>query len=248
MGDIGRIARRVLMQLRYDPRYLFMSCLVPVLLVLLLEALFTGVPGFRMIGIDIAVYAMPAAAFFIFFLNYLVCTIVLVRERREGTLSRMFAAGYRRWAVILGYVAGYTSLAFAQTLCAIVATLIVFDLPLDQRMAWVLLITLTLSVVSLALGVFVSTMARSEGQIFPTIPLIIVPSLLLSGFIIPLEHLPRWLRAISYAVPLTYAEKLLVGVMKHGTAFGDMIHWYLLLLGYGVLLLAIASITVRESE
>lgn len=248
MRDVGRVAHRVLFQLWRDPRHLFMSVVVPVVLVFLLKTLFDDVAAFKMLNIRIGRYAIPAAAFFIFFLTYIVCTIVLIRERREGTLSRMFASGYSRVSVVLGYVAGYGLLAVFQTLVVVFVTAWLFDLSLAGRLVPVMLTTILLALVSLALGVFISTLARTEGQIFPTIPLVIVPSLLLCGLVIPLDNLHISLRVIAHALPVTYAEKVLLGVMRDGDSFGQVAPWFMAMLGYGVGLLVLASLTVREGE
>jgi ABC-2 type transport system permease protein len=221
---------------------------VPILLVIMLKAVFDGVPTFMALRIRISAYALPAAGFFVFFLTYILCTIVLVRERREGTLSRMFAAGYRRSSVVCGYVCGYAAIAVTQTLLVLIATVLTFDIPVGSHMVLVVITILVLSVVSLSLGVFVSTMARTEGQIFPSIPLIIVPSILLSGLIIPLDELHQSLRAIAYLIPLTYAENVLIGVMRDGKSFVDVAGSFVMLVAFGVLLLGVASFTVRESE
>ncbi len=244
-SDSSRVARRVLLQLLRDPRFLALSCLAPVLLVLLLKALFEGVPTFRLLRVPIDAYALPAAGFFIFFLTYLLATIVLVRERRDRTLSRMLASGYRRASIVFGYILGYGVLALAQTALVIVTALLAFDLTLGNRFVPVAATTFALSVVSLALGLLVSTLARSEGQIFPTIPLLIVPSLLLSGLVIPLEQLPGWLRIISYALPLTHAESVLLGVMRDGKAFAEVLGPFLILLALACLLPVLASLTVQ---
>ncbi|HEX7021866.1 MAG TPA: ABC transporter permease [Trueperaceae bacterium] len=246
--DIGRVARRVLLQLLKDPRFLVLACLVPVLLVWLLQALFTGVPSFQRLPIPWDEYALPAAAFFIFFLTYLLATIVLVRERNTGTLVRMLAVGYSRSAIVLGYVLGYATLAAVQTLLVVVAALVAFDVPLQGSLLAVVATTLTLSIVSLALGVFVSTLARTEGQIFPTIPLLIVPSMLLSGLIIPLSQLPGYLRALAYVVPLTYAEDVLLGMLRDGQTFAEVFPSFLILLAFGVALLAVSTLTVRARD
>jgi ABC-2 type transport system permease protein len=240
------VAGRVLRQLIRDPRFLVLSAIVPVILVLLLEALFDSVPSFMALRIRIAAYALPAAGFFIFFLTYILCTIVLVRERREGTLSRMFAAGYRRWSVVLGYVAGYSTIAVVQTALVLVTTVLTFDIAPGAHLAVVVATILLLSVVSLSLGVFVSTLARTEGQIFPSIPLIIVPAILLSGLIIPLDELHYALRGLAYLIPLTYAENVLVGVMRDGRSLAEVAGSLALLLAYGVALLVVASLTIRE--
>ena len=108
--------------------------------------------------------------------------------------------------------------------------------------------TMSLSVVSLALGLFVSTLARTEGHVIPTIPLIVIPSLLLSGLVIPHAQLAGWMQLLSYAIPLTWAEKVLLGVMRDGKNLADVAGWLLALIGYGAVLLFLASRTRRETE
>lgn len=244
----GWVARRVLRQLLRDPRFLALACGVPVLLVLLLKVLFEEVPAFRLLRVPIGEYALPAAGFFIFFLTYLLSTIVLVRERRDKTLERMLAAGYRRAEIVLGYMLGYGALALVQTALVVATTLLAFDLALGERLWPVAATTFALAMVSLALGLLVSTLARSEGQIFPTIPLLIVPSLLLSGLVIPLEQLPEWLRAVAYALPLTHAETVLLGLLPQGKGFAEVLGAFLLLLGLALALPALASLTVRAER
>jgi ABC-2 type transport system permease protein len=242
------VARRILAQLGKDPRFLFFSGLAPILLVVLLKYVFDAIPGMRQLGVRLDAYAVPAAGFFIFFITYLLCTIVLVRERRDGTLGRMFAAGYRRGAIVLGYVAGYSTIALVQTALVLLATVVVFDVSLGGNALPVAVTTMALSVVSLSLGLVVSTVARTEGQIFPTIPLIAVPSLLLSGLVIPHESLPGWLQGISYAIPLTYAERVLLGLVRDGKSFAELAGSLGLLGAYGAGALVIASLTLRDVE
>lgn len=248
MRDIARVARRILAQLGKDPRFLLMSGAVPVLLVLLLKYVFDTIPQMRMLGVRMERYALPAAGFFIFFITYILCTIVLVRERRDGTLGRMFAVGYGRSAVVLGYVLGYSTVAAVQTVLVVTTTLIVFPVTLGSNALPIVGTMMALSVVSLSLGIFISSLARSEGQIFPTIPLIIVPSILVSGLVIPHDAMPGWMQGISYAIPLTYAEKVLLGLMRDGRAFTDVLPSFAALIGYGMALLTLASLTLRESD
>ena len=107
---------------------------------------------------------------------------------------------------------------------------------------------MALSVVSLSLGLLVSSLARTEGQIFPTIPLITVPSLLLCGLVIPHDSLPAWLQGVSYAIPLTYAERVLLGLVRDGKRFADLASSFALLATYGGVALFVASLTLREVE
>ncbi len=242
--DIARVARRILSQLARDPRFLVLSGVVPVALVFLLKYVFRALP----IPLDLSAYAIPVAGFFIFFITFILCTIVLVRERRDGTLTRMFACGYGRASVVLGYVLGYSTVAAVQTALVLITTVYAFDVALGSNVVAIAATTMSLSIVSLALGVFISTVARSEGQIFPLIPLIIVPSLLLSGLILPASALPGWMRGVSYAIPLTFAEKVLLGLTRDGKTWADTLPSFLALIGFGAGLLVVASATLKESD
>ncbi len=155
--------------------------------------------------IRFADYAFPVAGFFVFFITYLLAAIVLVRERRDGTLARSFASGYGRGAIVLGYITGYATIALLQTLLIVLTTRLAFDVTPSARLLPIAATTMSLSVVSLALGLFVSTLARTEGPVIPTIPLIVIPSLLLSGLVIPHAQLAGWLLAlIGYGAALLF--------------------------------------------
>ena len=244
IAEALRVARRILTQLAHDPRFLLLSAAAPVALVLLLSFVLDTLR----LPIRFADYAFPAAGFFVFFITYLLAATVLVRERRDGTLARMFASGYGRGAIVLGYITGYATIALLQTLLIVLTTRLAFDVTLGARLLPVAATTMSLSVVSLALGLFVSTLARTEGHVIPTIPLIVIPSLLLSGLVIPHAQLAGWMQRLSYAIPLTWAEKVLLGVMRDGKNLADVAGWLLALIGYGAVLLFLASRTLRETE
>jgi len=171
-----------------------------------------------------------------------------VRERQSGTLARMFACGFRRYEIVLGYVAGFAALAAAQTAAVIAATVWLFDVDLGSRALAIFGTTLSVALASIALALFVSNFARTEGQIFPFIPLVVVPSLLLSGLVIDRALLPVWLQWLGLAVPLTYAEAVLLGLMRDGKTFAEVAGWFSGLVGYGCVLLALASLSLREMD
>lgn len=241
---IGRINRQFLR----DRRFLVLSLLVPGLLIILLKYVIDSLPLFTRVGVNLKAYSVLLAAFLVHFLAYVLATIALVRDRTMGTLDRMFVSGYRRTEIVLGYVGGYSTVAAAQTAVVLVFTRFFFEVRIEHDLAAVTLTMLALAVVSVGLGVFVSNFARNEGQVFPFIPLMTIPSGLLSGVAIPVEDLPEVLQWISYIIPLTWAARVLKPIMVEGSSFADTLPDFFVLLAIGVLLLVAASLTLKEGE
>jgi ABC-2 type transport system permease protein len=248
MRHILLIAGRINRQFMRDRRFLGLSLVVPVLLIVLMKYVIDSLPILIRLGTNVSEYSVLLAAYLVHFLAYVLAAIVLVRDRRTGTLDRMFVSGYRRTEVVTGYVAGYSTIAIAQTAVVLLLIRFLFELRLERDLAAVVLTMLALAVVSVGLGVFVSNFARNEGQVFPFIPLVTIPSALLSGVVIPVEDLPEVLQWVSYFVPLTWAVRVLKPIIMEQAAFIDTLPDFLVLLAYGVVLLALASLTLKEGE
>ena len=240
------IARRVSRQLLHDRRFLVLSLVGPVLIVYFLKLFFDTLSG---PGFSASRYIVPVSAFIVHFLTYLLCALVLVRERVAQTLSRMFISGFRRIEIILGYILAYTILATIQSL--VVLLLLGWFFELNYSFAKELSIfgvIWLLAIISIALGIFFSNFARNEGQVFPFIPLVIFPSVFLSGLLITVERLPEWAQVISRIVPLYYANQLLQKIILPNGSLSD--DWASLvgLLVYGILVLGLANLTLREQD
>jgi ABC-2 type transport system permease protein len=150
---------------------------------------------------------MPFAAFIILFLSFLLCAFVLVQERTSGTMERAFVSGYRRAELIGGYIIGYLGLITLQAVVVTFSVLFLFDLGYDAPTVGLLLVVnWQLAIVSVMLGIFVSTFTRHERHIFPFIPLIILPAFFLSGMLVAVDQLPNWAQLFSWLSPLRYAN------------------------------------------
>lgn len=248
-GHVGAVGRRVFLQILRDPRFIGLSLLVPCAIVVLLKLVLDAWPALERVGVDAGENALPAGAFVIYFVAYVLAAIALVRERTSGTLERMLVASFRRGEIVLGYVLGFAGLAFVQATLVVATIALLYDVPnLARRLPVVMVVVLLLALASIGLGLLVSSTARSEGQIFPFIPAVVVPSLLLSGLLIPFDELSAPLKVLGRLVPLTYAEDVLVPVFRDGQPVADRLGYLVLLAAYGAALVAVASLTLRERE
>ncbi len=238
------VARRVVAQLRSDPRFVGLSLLMPVVIVYMLSLFFDGV--------DVPIFqpqkfVVPIGAFIVHFLTYALCAIVLVRERASGTLSRMFISGYRPIDVIGGYLIAYSGLALVQSVIVLTGLSLLFDLGYSaQTFLALALIIWLLALLSITLGMLVSNFARSEGQIFPMIPLVILISVFFSGIILPIEKLPDFIEPARFITPMYYANTSIQGLIDASSDVNPASGWIGLVV-YGVVLLGVATFTLRES-
>ena len=239
------VAQRVVKQLLHNPRFLVLSIVGPLVIVYFLKVFFDTLPP----TFDIARYAVPVAAFIVHFLAFLLCAIALVQERTAGTLERMFVTGFRRTEIIGGYVLGYLGLATFQAAVVLTEVIWLFELDYEaQTLATLFLVVWLLAIASVMLGIFVSTFARRESQVFPFIPLIALPSVFLSGLLVDVDLLPTWAEWLGHIFPLFYANNVIQEVIQPTGILEDVWGNLVVLAGYGVALLLLASLTLREVE
>lgn len=243
-GRMLLIMQRVLRQLIHDRRFLGLSLVAPLFIMYLLKIFFDGLGNFAP-----SRYIVPLGGLIVHFLTYILCSIVLVRERKAQTLARMFINGFRRSEIILGYLLAYTVLATVQTLIVLFELIWVYQLNYTAEKYLILyLVIWLLAVISIALGILLSNFAENEGQMLPTIPLVFFPSVFLSGLLIDIEKLPEWLQWTSYLTPLYYANRLLQTLIKPAGDVGTEYGAFIGLVAYGVIVLGLATLTLKEQE
>jgi len=246
LDRVAAVAQRVLRQLVRDRRFLALSLAAPLVIIYLLKV-FLDTLGSPLL--DAKPFAVPIGAFIVHFITYVLCAIVLVRERTAQTLQRMFVGGYRQSEIIGGYVLAYSCLATLQSLLVLAALSRLFHLNYRAETLFsIYVVVCLLAVISIALGILVSNFARTEGQVFPFIPLVILPSVFLSGLIISVDQLPRWAQWLSRVIPLYYANHVLQHLIQPGAVLSDDWSGFGRLALYGLVVLALATLTLREVE
>ena len=193
------LTRRVLQQLRRDPRTLVLILGVPCLLELLLQQLFgRSSVVFQHVG-------APLLGLFPFIAMFVVTSITMLRERTSGTLERLMTLPLHKLDILAGYGIAFALVAVVQ---ATLVSLLAFG-PLGLEVAgpkWVVVaLAVANAVLGSTLGLFVSAFAQTEFQAVQFMPAAVLPQILLCGLFVPRAAMATWLRAISYLLPLTYA-------------------------------------------
>ena len=191
-------AGRVLAQIRHDPRTVALLLIVPSLLIGLIAWLFSDTTVFEQIG--------PAIlALFPFIIMFLITSISTLRERRSGTLERLFTMPIGKFDYIFGYAIAFGLLAIAQAAVAVGFAVWVCGLTIEGSIWLLFAIALLDAVLGSTLGLFASAFARTEFQVVQFMPVVIFPQILLGGIFLPRDQLPDVLREISDWLPLSHA-------------------------------------------
>ena len=230
---------RVLTQIRHDPRTIGLLLIVPSLLIGLVAWIFTDTDVFADIG--------PAMiALFPFIVMFLVTSIATLRERRSGTLERLFSMPMGKGDFILGYALAFGLLAVFQTAIAVSFAVWVCGLEIEGSIWLLFAVAVADALLGTALGLLASAFARTEFQVVQFMPLLVFPQILLGGIFIPRDQLPEGLEIISDWLPLSYAIDALQAVAGD-TESAEWIVARILAIGAWIIgSIVLGSITLRR--
>jgi ribosome-dependent ATPase len=146
----------------------------------------------------------------------------IVREREVGTLEQLFVTPIGRGGLLLGKLAPYALIGFLETLVVLTVMTRVFGVPIQGDLGLLLPLSLLFLLCALGLGLLVSTVARTQAQAMQMSFLLMLPSILLSGFMFPRENMPLPIYGLSFIFPVTYFIEVLRGVILRGADLVDL--------------------------
>ncbi len=149
-------------------------------------------------------------------------SFAVVRERELGTLEQLFVTPVGRSGLLLGKLVPYAVLGFVETLIILVAMVYLFGVPINGSIPLLLALTMLFMVCSLGLGLLVSTVAKTQLEAMQFAFIIMLPSVLLSGFMFPRSEMPLPIYLASFAIPVTYFVEILRGVVLRGADLFDL--------------------------
>jgi ABC-2 type transport system permease protein len=195
----GATAGRVLAQLRADPRTVAMLLVVPVLLMILLRYAFDS----TMLIFD---HVAPILiAVFPFVLMFLVTSVAMLRERATGTLERLLSMPIAKIDLLAGYALAFGAVAVVQVAVVIAVVLGPLGVNVSGSIIVLALFGVIDALLGMALGLWLSALARTEFQAVQLLPAVVFPQLLVCGLFAPRDDMAGVLQGLADAFPLTYA-------------------------------------------
>ena len=175
-------------------------------------------------------------------------SLAIVKEKEAGTIEQIVVTPLRDSEFILGKMIPLTIIGFIEMFLVLIVAVYFFQVPLRGSLPALLILSLLFIIVGLGLGIFVSSVSKTQQQATMTAQfLIIFPMMILSGFIFPIQNMPKAFQYITYLIPIRYALEIVRGIFLKGDSFGNLIPQTLALLAIGTVVLSLSIYTFRRS-
>ena len=170
-----------------------------------------------------AYYLVPAIlAIIMHMLTILFTSMAIVRERETGTLEQLMVTPIRTTDLMLGKMLPYAVIGMLNMALVLGVMVWFFNIAITGSFWFLTIASMIFIMVSLGIGLLVSISCHTQTQAIQLTTAIFLPSLLLSGFVFPLEPMPWFIKMISYSLPLTYYLDVIRGVVNKGLDFPDL--------------------------
>ena len=173
--------------------------------------------------------------------------LAIVRERERGTIEQLIVTPIRNWELVIAKISPYILVSFANMLLILAVGTFWFHVPIRGSLLLLFMLTGLYLLPTLGLGLLISTVARTQQQAqLMTMP-ILLPAMMLSGFIFPIASLPVFLQFVGKLIPLTYFIYILRSVVIKGVGLNLIIPQTLALAAFAIVLLGLAAWRFRKT-
>jgi ABC transporter DrrB family efflux protein len=173
-------------------------------------------------------------------------SFAIVRERELGTLEQLFVTPVGKAGLLLGKLIPYALLGFCETLLVLVVMTYGFSVPIRGDLTLLLTMSAVFVACGLGLGLLVSTVAETQVSAIQLAFLIMLPSVLLSGFVFPRAQMPYLVYLFTFAVPVTYFVEIVRGIVLRGADARDLLPYAAGLIACGIVIFTLSLTRFRK--
>jgi ABC-2 type transport system permease protein len=181
------------------------------------------------------------------FSGTILSAFAIVKERERGTLEQLMVTPVSPLAVVLGKILPYMGLAYGTLVIVLLLMRFLFRVPFNGSVTLLLALSSVYLLALLSFGLLISSRAGSQMEAMQQAMGIMLPSVLLSGYVFPLSSLPLPLRVLSYLLPATHFIKIARGIVIRGATFADLWEPVLALLAISTVLIAVSARAFKKT-
>ncbi len=166
-------------------------------------------------------YMVPAIGGMILTITMMILTtLAIIRERERGTLEQLIVTPLKSYELMVGKILPYVIVGYVQLTILLLTAAFIFKIPFSGSIPLLYFLTGFFIIASLGLGLAISNVAKTQMQGMLMSFSLIMPSMLLSGFMFPREAMPKFFYYIGYIVPITYYLQIIRGIILKGNTIG----------------------------
>jgi len=186
-------------------------------------------------------------ALILMLITAMMTSISIAREKELGTMEVLLVSPLRPAQIILGKVLPYVGLAFTNSLVILLMGYTVFDLPMRGSLILLLSLCFIFILLALSLGILISTIVKTqEIAMFISMVGLMLPTILLSGFIFPIENMPKILQWFSVIMPPRWFISALKTIMLKGEGLAYVWKEMTIMLGMSILFIVVSIKKFKE--
>lgn len=170
----------------------------------------------------------------------------IVRERERGTMEQLIVTPITKMELMVGKIIPYVIIGFVDIVLAIALSVFWFRVPIAGSITLLLLFSVIFLFGALGVGLLISTISKSQLQAMQLSMFMIMPNILLSGYMFPREAMPSVINGLSTILPLTYFIKVLRGIILKGNGFMALYQEFIILVIFGIIFLLFATIKFKK--
>lgn len=174
-------------------------------------------------------------------LSAIMTSISLTREKETGAMEVLLVSPVKPYEIIVGKVIPYIGLSLLNAVSILILAKLLFGMPFRGSLVFLMAETILFIGLALSIGIFISTVTRTQQMaLLLSMFALMLPTILLSGFIFPVENMPRWLQYFSALMPARWFVNIVRGIMIRGVGIEFLWKETLILAGMTLLFIALS--------
>lgn len=193
-------------------------------------------------------YVPGVIALIVSLITLLLTSMAMVREKEIGTMEQLMVSPIKAEELIIGKLIPFAVIGIVDALIISAVGILVFHVPMRGDIFFLLLAMGLYLLTTLGMGLFISTLAKTQQEAMMSTFMFYFPAILLSGFVFPIRNMPEIIQYVTYLNPLRYFMVILRGVFLKGSGISVLWPQMLILLIMGITVLTLSSLRFHKEQ
>lgn len=191
-------------------------------------------------------FAPGVLALILLIMTMLLSSITIVKEKEMGTMEQLIVTPIRPFQLLAGKLVPCVAIGLADSVLVVASARLLLGVPVRGSLFILFLMILAYILTTLGLGLFISTISRTQQQAMLTSIFIIMPMMMFGGFVFPIENMPRFFQWLTYVIPIRYFFTIVRGVFLKGAGWPELWDEGAALLVIGLLTFGLSLLRFRK--